>query len=64
LENPSLSFSAYLGYLGVLGERLFLGDLYALTIGATRSSKKPIAEDAEVAEVRREKRMIWPVIYQ
>jgi hypothetical protein len=37
-ERPNHShFSADLGYLGALGDRLFLGDLYASTIGATRS---------------------------
>jgi hypothetical protein len=51
-----LLFSAYLGCLGVLGDRLFLGNCGAWSQCAARFEKKPIAEDAEVAEVRREKK--------
>jgi hypothetical protein len=49
-------FSAYLGYLGVLGDRLFPWCFGAWLHRAAATKKKPIAEDAEVAEVRREEK--------
>jgi hypothetical protein len=48
-------FSANLGYLGVLGDRHFLESCGAYRLCAAGTQKKPIAEDAEIAEVRREK---------
>jgi hypothetical protein len=58
-QRQALLFSAYLGNLGVLGDRLFLGTFGASSQCAEGTEKKPIAEDAEVAEVRREKKKAW-----
>jgi hypothetical protein len=49
-------FSAYLGYLGVLGDRHFQCWVGAGNQCADPALKMPIAEDAEVAEVRRERK--------
>ena len=55
-ERPNHSlFSAYLGYLGVLGDRLFVGSCSANSQCLQVTKEKPVAEDAEVAEVRRER---------
>jgi hypothetical protein len=56
-----LSFSAYLGRLGVLGERLFLGSGSANSNCAKTTMKELIAEDAEATEVRRERRRLFSV---
>jgi len=49
-----LLFSANLGYLRVLGDKRFLYSGDALSQCITTTWKVPIAEDEEVAEVRRE----------
>jgi hypothetical protein len=50
-----LLFSASLGSLGLLGDRLFLSLYSTNSQCAIRTKKKLIAEDAEMAEARREK---------
>jgi hypothetical protein len=54
--------SASLGPLGVLGDRHFHWCFGALNLCTTKTQEGIIAEDAEVAEVRREKDQGWRVI--
>jgi hypothetical protein len=54
--GSALLFPASLGNLGVLGDRYFLRCFAAVNLCVQGPKKGLIAEDAEVAEARREKK--------